>query len=149
MSSATVTDEASSAPRQVGLAIGGMTCAACAARVEKKLNGIDSVVATMNFATGQALVAAPASVSPQRLIESVERAGYCVAVVPSGGGPAGDEGVVRPGGGDRRRGAGRVRAVWGVDTSMMTGEPVPADARAGAAPGSSLELTEPQQQVAS
>ena len=61
VSSATVADEASSEPRQVGLAIGGMTCAACAARVEKKLNGIDSVDATVNFATGQALVTAPVS----------------------------------------------------------------------------------------
>ena len=125
-----------------------MTCVAYAARAEKILNGIDSVVATMNFATGQALVAAPASVSPQRLIESVERAGYCVAVVPSGGGPAGDEGVVRPG--EAIAAEGQVEfGQSGVDTSMMTGEPVPADARAGAAAGSSLELTEPQQQVAS
>src|ERR1035441_7229589 len=52
VSSATVTPDASSAPRQVGFAVQGMTCAACAARVEKKLNAIDHVSATVNFATG-------------------------------------------------------------------------------------------------
>jgi cation-transporting P-type ATPase A/B/Cu+-exporting ATPase len=53
-----------------------MTCAACAARVEKKLNGIDTVSAAVNFATERALVTAPASVPLQRLIEAVEQAGY-------------------------------------------------------------------------
>jgi cation transport ATPase len=112
------------------------------------LNGIDSVAATANFAAGQTLVAAPASVPPQWLIEAVERAAYNAAVVTSGRGPAGDEGVVRPG--EAIAAEGQVEfGQSGVDTSMMTGEPVPADARAGAAAGSSLELTEPQQQVAS
>jgi Cu+-exporting ATPase len=40
----------------------GMTCAACAARVEKKLGTIDGVAATVNFATGHAIVTAPAAV---------------------------------------------------------------------------------------
>jgi cation-transporting P-type ATPase A/B/Cu+-exporting ATPase len=84
MSSATVTDEASSTPRQVSLAIEGMTCAACAARVGKKLNAIDSVDATVNFATGQALVTAPASVPARRLVEAVEEAGYGAEVLTSG-----------------------------------------------------------------
>ena len=43
-----------------------MTCAACAARVEKKLNAIDSVSATVNFATERATVTAPASVAGLR-----------------------------------------------------------------------------------
>jgi copper chaperone CopZ len=89
VSSAMVTDEASSAPRQVGLAIGGMTCAACAARVEKKPNGIDSVVATVNVATGQALVTAPVSVPAERLIEAVEQAGYHAEVLIDGAAAAG------------------------------------------------------------
>ncbi len=76
MSSAAVTDGASPAPREVGLSIGGMTCAACAARVEKKLNALDEVSATVNFATGRALVTAPESVPVQRLIEAVTAAGY-------------------------------------------------------------------------
>ncbi len=56
-----------------------MTCAACAARVEKKLNAIGNVSATVNFATGQALVTAPESVPVRRLVEAVVAAGYQVA----------------------------------------------------------------------
>ena len=48
----------------VELAIGGMTCASCAARVEKKLNKLDGVTATVNFATETARVTFPAAVSP-------------------------------------------------------------------------------------
>ncbi len=61
---------------QVELSIRGMTCAACAARVEKKLSGLDGVVAAVNIATGKATVTAPASVPVSRLIEAVEQAGY-------------------------------------------------------------------------
>ena len=76
MSAAAATDGVSPAPRQVGLSIGGMTCAACAARVEKKLNALDEVSATVNFATGRAIIAAPGSVPVQRLIDAVTAAGY-------------------------------------------------------------------------
>jgi P-type Cu+ transporter len=76
MSSAAVTGEASSALREVDLSVRGMTCAACAVRVEKKLNAIASVSATVNLATERARVTAPASVSVQVLIEAIERAGY-------------------------------------------------------------------------
>jgi Cu+-exporting ATPase len=62
--------------REVELSIRGMTCAACAARVEKKLGGLDDVTAAVNFATGKAAVTAPASVPVARLIEAVEQAGY-------------------------------------------------------------------------
>jgi P-type Cu+ transporter len=53
-----------------------MTCAACAARVEKTLNAIDGVHAAVNFATERATVTAPASVPVGLLIEAVEQAGY-------------------------------------------------------------------------
>jgi len=53
-----------------------MTCAACAARVEKTLNAIDSVRATVNFATERATVTAPASIPVGRLIDAVEQAGF-------------------------------------------------------------------------
>ena len=76
MSSAAVTGEASSASREVDLSVRGMTCAACAARVEKKLNAIDGVSATVNFATERATVTVPASVPVRRLVEAVEQAGY-------------------------------------------------------------------------
>jgi P-type Cu+ transporter len=62
--------------REVELSISGMTCAACAARVQKKLGALEDVTAAVNFATGKAAVTAPASVPPARLIEVVEQAGY-------------------------------------------------------------------------
>ena len=61
------------------LAIGGMTCASCAARVEKKLNRLDGVTATVNFATETARVSFPDAVAVTDLIAVVERAGYTAA----------------------------------------------------------------------
>jgi Cu+-exporting ATPase len=58
------------------LAIGGMTCASCATRIEKKLNKLDGVTATVNFATETAHVSHPASVSVAELVGTVERVGY-------------------------------------------------------------------------
>jgi P-type Cu+ transporter len=66
--------------RSVELAIGGMTCASCAARVEKKLNKLDGVTATVNFATEKASVSFPDAISPEDLISVVERAGYTAAL---------------------------------------------------------------------
>jgi P-type Cu+ transporter len=69
------------AVRDVELSIGGMTCAACAARVEKKLSAIAEVTASVNFATGNATVTAPATVPAGLLIEAVEQAGYSAELV--------------------------------------------------------------------
>jgi heavy-metal-associated domain-containing protein len=66
VSSAAVTGAASSAPRAVDLSVQGMTCAACAARVEKKLNSIDDVCVTVNLATERATVTAPATAARRR-----------------------------------------------------------------------------------
>ena len=75
--SAAVTGKASSPGLQeVELSVRGMTCAACAARVQKKLSALDDVTAAVNFATGKATVTAPVSVPVARLIEAVEQAGY-------------------------------------------------------------------------
>jgi P-type Cu+ transporter len=71
----------SSAVRSVELSIGGMTCAACAARVERKLNKLDGVHASVNYATEKASVAACAEVGIAELIAQVERAGYHAAPV--------------------------------------------------------------------
>jgi P-type Cu+ transporter len=62
------------------LLIGGMTCASCAARVEKRLNKLDGVTATVNLATQTASVTFPATVSTGELIGAVERAGYSAAL---------------------------------------------------------------------
>ncbi len=62
--------------QQVSLVIGGMTCASCAARVEKKLNKLNGVRATVNYATEQAQIAYPPALSPAELIAQVEATGY-------------------------------------------------------------------------
>jgi P-type Cu+ transporter len=54
----------------------GMTCASCAARIEKKLNKVDGVEATVNFATEQATVQSTRDVSVEQLVAAVESAGY-------------------------------------------------------------------------
>ncbi|MEE1938009.1 heavy metal translocating P-type ATPase [Streptomyces sp. TRM 70361] len=65
---------------EVELAVGGMTCASCAARVEKKLNRMDGVSATVNFATEKARVSYPDGVTVDDLIATVERTGYTAAL---------------------------------------------------------------------
>ena len=79
--------------REVELSIRGMTCAACAARVEKKLGALRDVAASVNFATEKATVTAPFSVSVDALIEAVEQAGYGAELArphPAEGLPAAD-----------------------------------------------------------
>ena len=68
-----------SSEAEVSLDITGMTCASCAARVEKKLNEIDGVTATVNFATEQAHVESRDIEIPQ-LLAAVESAGYAAKV---------------------------------------------------------------------
>jgi P-type Cu+ transporter len=74
------------APERARLSIGGMTCASCAARVERKLNKLDGVEAVVNFATEEATVRYdPATRSLDALVAAVEAAGYSAAL------PAPDE----------------------------------------------------------
>ncbi|MGV9852421.1 heavy metal translocating P-type ATPase [Streptomyces sp. NPDC003442] len=63
-------------PSQVELAIGGMTCASCAARVEKKLNRLDGVTATVNYATEKAKVTYDDGIEVADLIATVVKTGY-------------------------------------------------------------------------
>ncbi len=67
--------------RTVNLSIGGMTCASCVARVEKKLNKLDGVSASVNLATESARVTAPSAVSVDDLLATVARAGYTGALL--------------------------------------------------------------------
>jgi P-type Cu+ transporter len=80
------------------LAIGGMTCASCAARIERKLNRLDGVSAAVNFATETARVTFPASVQAEDLVSAVERAGYTAVLAArqrdDAAGPA-ESGVLR------------------------------------------------------
>ncbi|WP_051772634.1 heavy metal translocating P-type ATPase [Saccharothrix sp. NRRL B-16314] len=68
------------AESQIELAITGMTCASCAARIERKLNKLDGVTATVNYATEKARVTFPSDVDPSTLVEQVEAAGYQAAL---------------------------------------------------------------------
>ncbi|MFC7818637.1 heavy metal translocating P-type ATPase [Streptomyces sp. NPDC057367] len=61
---------------EVELIVGGMTCASCAARVEKKLNRMDGVTATVNYATEKARITHPATTTVADLIATVVRTGY-------------------------------------------------------------------------
>ncbi|AUY52997.1 heavy metal translocating P-type ATPase [Streptomyces sp. CB01881] len=69
------------ASTEVELQIGGMTCASCAARIEKKLNRMDGVEATVNYATEKAKVVVVDGVEVADLIATVEATGY-TAVLP-------------------------------------------------------------------
>jgi Cu+-exporting ATPase len=74
------------APERVRLEIEGMTCASCAARIEKKLNKLASVDASVNYATEQASVSFdPARVELEQLIRTVEAIGYGAALPRAAG----------------------------------------------------------------
>ena len=65
----------------VELAITGMTCASCANRIERKLNKLDGVTATVNYATEKAKVTYPGTVSTDDLLRTVEAAGYALTFI--------------------------------------------------------------------
>ncbi|WP_406406057.1 heavy metal translocating P-type ATPase [Streptomyces sp. NBC_01643] len=76
MYSATEAEAPTAASSEAELAIGGMTCASCAARIEKKLNRMDGVTATVNYATEKARVEFGAGTRLDDVIATVEKTGY-------------------------------------------------------------------------
>jgi P-type Cu+ transporter len=76
MTSTTEHQAPTAGEQRVELSIGGMTCASCAARVEKKLNRMDGVSASVNYATEKAKISYADAVSVDDLIATVERTGY-------------------------------------------------------------------------
>ena len=94
------------------LPITGMTCASCANRVERSLNQLDGVTASVNYATEKATVDFdPAAVAPAELVAAVEAAGYQAAL------PADEPGGRRPRPDDGRAAApppARLRAAVGA-----------------------------------
>lgn len=60
----------------VRLDVQGMSCTACALRIEKKLNALEGVEASVNYATERATVRVPEGTDTGRLVETVERTGY-------------------------------------------------------------------------
>ncbi|MFI0778316.1 heavy metal translocating P-type ATPase [Streptomyces sp. NPDC021212] len=106
----TITAPVAGHEARVELAIGGMTCASCAARIEKKLNRLDGVTATVNFATEKAQVSYGSGIEVADLIATVVKTGYTAeepppaepAPAPDGGAdgaeaapPAGEHDVLR------------------------------------------------------
>jgi len=79
--------------RSLDLEIGGMTCASCAARIEKKLNKMPGVTASVNYATEKAHVQVSDDVAPEDLLATVEATGYTATLPPpppSAGQPTGE-----------------------------------------------------------
>jgi Cu+-exporting ATPase len=77
---------------EVDLDIGGMTCTSCAMSIEKKLNKLPGVIATVNYATEKAHVVLPEGVSIDRAIETVAETGYTASLpVDNVAGAAADE----------------------------------------------------------
>ncbi|AIY19513.1 Lead, cadmium, zinc and mercury transporting ATPase [Pimelobacter simplex] len=82
--------------QQVELALTGMTCASCANRIERKLNKLDGVTATVNYATEKAKVSYAEGVTADALVAAVEAAGYGAALPK----PPASEGGAEGAGGD-------------------------------------------------
>jgi len=78
--------------RELELTIGGMTCASCATRIERKLNRLDGVTATVNYSTEKARVNFSVGVTPEELVTVVEQAGY-TARLPEPPRPTADDEV--------------------------------------------------------
>ena len=75
---------------QVELVIGGMTCASCAVRIERRLNRLEGVRASVNYATEKARISYPDGITADDLMASVTRTGY-TAEIPTGTGAAGTD----------------------------------------------------------
>jgi len=104
----TTTTTTGPATTRLDLPVSGMTCASCAARIEKRLNRLDGVEASVNYATETASVTYdPEAVDPQHLLDAVAAAGYS-ATLPAAGPAAGAE-AEEPA--DRELGALR-RRLW-------------------------------------
>jgi len=108
---------ATTTERTYEIQVGGMTCAACATRVERKLNKLDGVVATVNYATERARIRCADAVDPAVLLAQVERAGYVPRRVDDLG-RAEASGPDRVGDLRRRLGVAAVLAVPVCDLSL-------------------------------
>ncbi|MCX4969459.1 heavy metal translocating P-type ATPase [Streptomyces sp. NBC_00654] len=104
--------------------IGGMTCASCAARVEKKLNRMDGVTATVNYATEKARVTFGGETALADLIATVEKTGYTARPAAAPGGtepsPAAEAGT--------EAGAGASGGTDETDAAVGTDAAIDADA---------------------
>ena len=81
MTTTQVTDNVASTDVLVSIAIGGMTCGACAARIERRLNDLDGVEASVNYASERVRVALSAEIPVQTLVDEIRSAGYSAEYV--------------------------------------------------------------------
>jgi len=121
---------------QVELAIEGMTCASCVARVEKRLNRVDGVAATVNLPLESAHVVLAADVTDADLVAAVEKAGYAARVTarrdlapdqgsPSAdpGSPSADQGPASARGGTTAEAVGAVSEAKGAEAALENARP--------------------------
>ncbi|WP_078970109.1 heavy metal translocating P-type ATPase [Streptomyces natalensis] len=99
--------------RTTTLTVGGMTCAACVGRVERKLGRLDGVSASVNLATGRARVSHPVTLPVDDLIATVEAAGFTAQLPEPAAQPAGEGGAH----GERTGGAHTTQPPAGDDTT--------------------------------
>ncbi len=81
---------------RIELTLGGMTCASCANRIERKLNKLDGVTATVNYATERAQVTSDGTVTPDQLVAAVQSAGYSATLPAPPRDPAGSDDEADP-----------------------------------------------------
>ncbi len=100
-------------PDQVDLPITGMTCASCANRIERRLNKVDGVQASVNYATEKASVSFdPGQVRAEDLVAAVEKAGYRATL------PAAETAAAPPAGEEDPTRSLRLRLVWSAVLSL-------------------------------
>ncbi|NDZ58091.1 copper-translocating P-type ATPase [Streptomyces anulatus] len=125
--SATTATSSGADTAAVELAIGGMTCASCAARIEKKLNRMDGVEATVNYATEKAKVTyLGADVSVEDLIATVEATGYTARppASPASTASPGSNGTDTAGAGDGSEDDGLTSLRQRLITAVLLAVPV-------------------------
>ncbi|WP_193464761.1 heavy metal translocating P-type ATPase, partial [Streptomyces griseus] len=141
MASTAAADHPAADASEAELMIGGMTCASCAARVEKKLNRMDGVTATVNYATEKARVTFGEGLELGDLVATVEKTGYTARPVtrperktPAAAAPAAE---AAPAPNAEAKAEARAGTEAGAETKP---EPEPeAEAEAEAAPGGVAE----------
>ena len=114
---------------ELDLDVAGMTCASCAARVERKLGKLPGVTATVNYATERARVSAPDGVSVDQLLAAVEAAGYTATLQEARPGPATSPASNGP------------ASLTGSPADAADGTAAPATSGAAAAPADSRDAT--------
>ncbi|WP_223185542.1 cation-translocating P-type ATPase [Streptomyces sp. CBMA152] len=124
-STASASAETTAPVDEVELAIGGMTCASCAARIEKKLNRMEGVTATVNYATEKAKVAFGSGTRVTDLVATVVKTGYTAEPVASRWGAAGPQASA----------TGLQTPTAGAPPRETRAVPTPSYGRAGGKPG--------------